>query len=304
MIDPTSERRPRATTDGRFCPTCGRRRTGFFRFCNECGFDFDELAPRSAETIAEAVQAQPAPEPVPSPIALNTVTLERPTVPPPAPRWRIDERSVVRVAVVGLGALVVLGFMSNVLGSGSRPAATAAPSSALVSPVVVDSPPPSEEIAEPSFAPTGATQLAVVESVVDGDTINVDIDGETYALRYIGMDTPEVDAADPTVKQFADAATAANAALVEGEEVFLEQDISETDQFGRLLRDVWVIDSGGDMVLVNLELVRRGYAQVATFPPDVKYVELLTDAQASARAEGLGLWSSAASASPSTSPAS
>src|SRR5262245_38125401 len=111
MIDPTSELRPRTTTDGRFCPTCGRRRTGFFRFCNECGFDFDELAPRPAETIAQAVQAQPAPEAVPSPIALNTVTLERPTVPPPAPRWRFDERSVVRVAIVGLGALVVLGFM-------------------------------------------------------------------------------------------------------------------------------------------------------------------------------------------------
>jgi micrococcal nuclease len=306
MIDPTSELRPRTTTDGRFCPTCGRRRTGFFRYCNECGFDFDELAPRPVETIAQAVQAQPASEPAPSPIALNTVTLERPTVPPPAPRWRINERSVVRVAIVGLGALIVLGFMSNILGSGGRPAATAAPSVALVSPMVVESPPPSAEVAEPSFAPTGATQLAVVESVVDGDTINVDIDGETYALRYIGMDTPEVDAADPAVKQFADAASAANAALVEGEEVFLEQDISETDQFGRLLRDVWVIDPSGEMVLVNLELVRRGYAQVATFPPDVKYVDLLTDAQDSARAEGLGMWSSGASPSPSpsSSPAS
>jgi micrococcal nuclease len=299
MTDTTPELRPRTTTDGRFCPTCGRRRTGYFRYCNECGFDFDELAPRPAETIAQVVQAQPAPEPAPSPIALNTVTLERPTVPPPTPRWRFDEHSVVRVAIVGLAALVVLGFMSNVLGSGSRPAATAAPSVGLVSPVVVDSPPPSQEVVEPSFAPTGATRLAVVESVVDGDTINVDIDGETYALRYIGMDTPEVDAADPSVKQFADAATAANAALVEGEEVFLEQDVSETDQFGRLLRDVWVVRADGEMVLVNLELVRRGYAQVATFPPDVKYVELLTDAQESARAEGLGLWSAGASASPS-----
>jgi micrococcal nuclease len=301
MTDTTPELRPRTTTDGRFCPTCGRRRTGYFRFCNECGFDFDELAPRPDETIAEAVLAQPAPEPAPSPIALSTVNLERPTVPPPAPRWRINERSVVRVAIVGLGLLVVLANMSNLLRPASQPAATAAPSVALVSPVVVESAVPSAtpSIAEPSFAPTGPTRLAVVERVIDGDTIEVDIDGESYLLRYIGMDTPEVDDADPAVKQFAEAARSVNVALVEGEEVLLESDISDTDQFGRLLRDVWIIDADGEMVLVNLELVRQGYAQVATFPPDVKYVEMLTDAQESARAEGLGLWSAGASASPS-----
>lgn len=307
MHETDTELRPRTTTDGRFCPTCGRRRTGYFRFCNECGFDFDELAPRPTETITEAVQAQPVPKPAPSPIALNTVTLERPTVPPPAPRWRIGERSVVRVAAVGLGALVVLGFMTNILGTQGRPAATTVPSVALVSPVVVDSPPPapSEEVAEPTFGPPpGRSRLAVVESVVDGDTINVDIDGESFRLRYIGMDTPEVESTDPAVKQFADAATAANAALVDGEEVYLEMDVSETDQFGRLLRDVWVVGADGEMILVNLELVRRGYAQVATFPPDVKYADLLTDAQESARAEGLGLWSADGSAAPSASPAS
>jgi micrococcal nuclease len=290
------------TTEGRFCPTCGRRRTGYFRFCNECGFDFDELAPRPPETITHAVQAQAAPQPAPtpSPIVLNTVTLERPVVPPPAPRFRIAERSLVRVVAVGLGALIVLGFMTNLLGTPGRPAATAVPSVGLVSPVVVESPSPvqSELIASPSFAPTGPRRLAVVESVIDGDTINVDIDGESFPLRYIGVDTPEADVVDPTQKQLADAATAANAALVDGEEVFLERDVSEADQFGRLLRDVWIVDADGEMVLVNLELVRRGYAQVATFPPDVKYVELLTRAQEAARAEGLGIWATGASASP------
>ena len=53
--------------------------------------------------------------------------------------------------------------------------------------------------------------------------------------------------------------------LVEGKEVFLEREVSDTDRFGRLLRDVWLVD-GDSYVLVNLELVRLGYAQISTFP--------------------------------------
>jgi micrococcal nuclease len=129
-----------------------------------------------------------------------------------------------------------------------------------------------------------------VVRVVDGDTIHVEINGVDYALRYIGMDTPEPDAADPTVKAMADAATRANAALVDDRDVLLETDVSETDRYGRLLRDVWVTDPSGALILVNLVLVDRGFAQVTTFPPDVKYVDLLTRAQASATTAGLGLW--------------
>ncbi len=290
------------TTDGRFCPTCGRRRTGFYRFCHECGYDFDELAPRSAQGIADAVQAadpvaSPPPDVIPS--VLNVVSMERPAEPVPGPRWRIDERSVVRIAAVGIGALLVLGFASNLFRPNARTSATAVPSAEIASPVVVASVTPSETIAEPTFAPVGATQLAVVERVIDGDTIEVDIDGELYPLRYIGMDAPEVDATDPTIKQFADAATVANAALVDGEEVYVERDVSETDQFGRLLRNVWIVDPEEGMVLVNLELVRDGFAQVATFPPDVEYEDLLTSAQEEARLQGRGLWASGAAPSPS-----
>jgi micrococcal nuclease len=294
------------TTDGRFCPTCGRRRTGFYRFCHECGYDFDELAPRSGQGIADVAQtvepdASQPPDVIPP--VLNVVAMERPATPVPGPRWRIDERSVVRVAAVGIGALLVLGFASNLLRPAASPAVTSVPSVAIASPTGVESAVPSEVVASPTFAPTGVTRLAVVERVIDGDTIEVDIDGELYPLRYIGMDTPEIDATDPAVKQFADAAAAANAALVEGEEVYLEQDVSEIDQFGRLLRDVWIVDPEEGMVLVNLQLVRDGFAQVATFPPDVKYEDLLTSAQEEARSQGRGLWGYGSGAPPSPSTA-
>lgn len=84
-------------------------------------------------------------------------------------------------------------------------------------------------------------------------------------------------------------ASDANSALVEGRLVVLETDVSETDRYGRLLRYVWVADNA-TWLLVNLELVRRGFAQASTYPPDVKYTEVFLDGQRSARDDGLGLW--------------
>ena len=68
----------------------------------------------------------------------------------------------------------------------------------------------------------------------------------------------------------------------------LEKDVSETDRFGRLLRYVWLVD-GDRWTLVDLELVVRGFAQVETDPPDVKYADRFVAAQRIARARpGLG----------------
>ncbi len=121
---------------------------------------------------------------------------------------------------------------------------------------------------------------AAVVRIVDGDTIRVQIDGVEYPVRYIGVNTPEVG------QPYADAATALNRTLVAGQTVYLEKDVSETDRYNRLLRYVWLADG----TLVNYELVRRGYAQVATYPPDVKYEALYREAQRQAMAEGVGLW--------------
>ena len=70
----------------------------------------------------------------------------------------------------------------------------------------------------------------------------------------------------------------------------LEKDVSETDKYGRLLRYVWL---GGQMV--NALLVQDGYAQVSTYPPDVKYQELFLALQREARDAGRGLWGDACS---------
>ena len=103
-------------------------------------------------------------------------------------------------------------------------------------------------------------ESGTVANIVDGDTIDVLIDGQEFRLRYIGMDTPERGELG-----FAEA-TAANVALVSGKTVILEKDVSDTDRFGRLLRYVYV-----DGEMVNMTLVEEGYAVPATFPPDVRY---------------------------------
>jgi micrococcal nuclease len=113
--------------------------------------------------------------------------------------------------------------------------------------------------------------------------------GQDHRLRYIGMDTPETVKPGLPVEPFGPEASKANAALVEGRTVVLENDVSETDRFGRLLRYVWLAD-GDRWTLVDLELVVRGFAQVETDPPDVKYADRFVAAQRVARAAGIGLW--------------
>jgi micrococcal nuclease len=135
---------------------------------------------------------------------------------------------------------------------------------------------------------TGAqpsTLEGAVERVVDGDTIQVRVDGRVETVRYIGVNTPELRhplrGAEPGGRE----AWTVNRELVAGKHVRLEMDARARDRYGRLLAYVWV-----DGVMVNAELVRRGYAQVMTVPPNVRYQRLFLALQREARQSGRGLW--------------
>ena len=128
-------------------------------------------------------------------------------------------------------------------------------------------------------------ETALVTRVIDGDTIEVELGGQTVRIRYIGIDTPEtVDPSSP-VECYGLEASERNRELVAGRTVELEKDVSETDQYGRLLRYVYVED-----LMVNEQLVLDGYATSFTFPPDVKYQDRLVTAQMEALNAGRGLW--------------
>jgi len=115
--------------------------------------------------------------------------------------------------------------------------------------------------------------------LIDGDTIECQGAGN---VRFIGMDTPER-SQDPYGRQ----ATEALSAMLAGAEVTLEFDVERRDSYDRLLAYVWA-----DSAMVNLALVREGWAVVLTYPPNVQYVDWFTQAQVEARGEGAGLWGS------------
>ena len=134
-------------------------------------------------------------------------------------------------------------------------------------------------------APEGRSAEATVTRAVDGDTVEVSLDGTTEAVRYIGIDTPESVAPDQPVECFGERASHFNAGLVEGREVKLVFDAERRDQYGRLLAYVYL---GNEFV--NAELVRRGFARTLTIPPNTEHAELFERLARAAGTAGRGLW--------------
>ncbi|MFQ5680221.1 MAG: thermonuclease family protein [Gemmatimonadota bacterium] len=124
-----------------------------------------------------------------------------------------------------------------------------------------------------------------VTRVIDGDTIEIELGGRRERVRYIGIDTPELGDRRAEVRRLAVRASEANARLVKGRRVRLELDVERRDRYGRLLAYVWVGDT-----LANEWLVRRGFARIYTYPPNVRYAERFLAAERAAREEGRGLW--------------
>lgn len=167
---------------------------------------------------------------------------------------------------------------------------------AACDPVAPPSPDAAAAVTSPP-GPVGPVERARVVRVVDGDTIVVSIDGRDDRVRYIGVDAPESVRPGTPVEPFAREASRANSELVAGRLVLLERDVSERDEFGRLLRYVWLETPDGNL-LVNFELVVRGFATAVTFPPDVRHVDLLRAAETDARSRARGLWSPGAPTGP------
>lgn len=127
-------------------------------------------------------------------------------------------------------------------------------------------------------APIRETVSCTVTRVVDGDTLVCEPVGR---IRLLGIDTPEL-AQEP----FGAMAGEALEELIPADgRVRVERDAQDRDPYDRALRYVWVNGS-----MVNWHMVRRGYAVLLTYPPNVQWADALEAAQTAAREEGLGLW--------------
>jgi micrococcal nuclease len=122
-----------------------------------------------------------------------------------------------------------------------------------------------------------------VARVIDGDTIEL-INGEH--LRYIGIDTPEEFDARKPVQCFAVEAAARNKALVEGQTITFQKDVSTYDKYGRWLGYVYLPDG----TMVNEQLVKEGMAFSYPYKPDISKQDMLNVDQNTAKQNKLGLW--------------
>jgi len=132
-----------------------------------------------------------------------------------------------------------------------------------------------KELTPPEISVT----TAIADYVIDGDTVKLR-NGEK--VRLIGINTPEMG------QPYSSEAKNKLKELIEGKEVTLEKDITDRDQYGRLLRYIWLGD-----ILINLEMVRLGYANSYSYPPDIKYQDQIVATEREAREEKIGLWAPA-----------
>ena len=126
-----------------------------------------------------------------------------------------------------------------------------------------------------------------VSRVVDGDTIEL---SNRERVRYIGIDVPEIRERNGSgwaynPRPYGEEAKKFNEKLVEGKSVRLEFDVQKRDKYKRLLAYVYRGEK-----MVNIEMVREGFAMIYAYPPNLKYSQRFLDAQREARDNKRGLW--------------
>ena len=134
---------------------------------------------------------------------------------------------------------------------------------------------------------TVPSDVRTVVRVVDGDTIIVN---PNERIRLIGVDAPESVAPNRPVECMGrESSRFLTELLPKGTEVRLAIDVEGQDRYGRTLAYVWVASTG---VFVNAELVRRGFAQPLTIPPNIAHADEIADLAREARQANRGLWAS------------
>jgi micrococcal nuclease len=152
------------------------------------------------------------------------------------------------------------------------------------------------------FAPveTQAQEIATVVRVIDGDTLKISYGDQEENIRLIGIDTPESQANKKAKRDAArtgddiqlilsqgrEATNYVKGLVKPGDSVQIEFDVQERDRYTRLLGYVHLSDGK----MLNEEIVRAGFANLMTIPPNVKYQKVFLEAYEAARENKRGLW--------------
>lgn len=137
---------------------------------------------------------------------------------------------------------------------------------------------------KPATVPGPASGPFAVHSVVDGDTIRIDCNGESTRVRLVGINTPETVKEDSPVECGGPEASAALHTILDSSDVFLSTDPAqgERDRYGRLLAYVWALDGS----LVNQTMIDQGHAEATGYGKDYAYKEPFEAAARTAQTAG------------------
>ena len=158
-------------------------------------------------------------------------------------------------------------------------------------PTVTDSEPEAvpETTTTQATLPPDDTERAVVEGVLDGDSLRVILNGGSEEVRLRGINAPERD------ECFAEEARSALTNLVAGVEVAMLAGEEDRDGNGRLLRYVYIEGTAGP-TLVNEALLRDGFAVAIQNGHELQAE--FKDLENRSYASGIGMWATFACGQP------
>ena len=131
-----------------------------------------------------------------------------------------------------------------------------------------------------SQALVGEPILVHVLRVLSGDTIEVDLNGQSVLVRYLFTDSP-----DPGAELYNEA-TKLNQLLVGNADVLLVAEETDRDADGRLLRYVLT----GDGLLVNEQMIAEGMARYEPKSDTSLHHAAMVKAETTAMELGIGVW--------------
>jgi micrococcal nuclease len=145
---------------------------------------------------------------------------------------------------------------------------------------------PSQNLTDDSFL------KGEVQYVIDGDTFEVKLEnGDSERVRAILVNTPETchksSPADCQADPYGEEAADFTRKLLDGQTVYLEQDVEERDSYDRMLAYVYLEDGSMYQELI----LEEGLAEIMAIKPNIKYQSSLESIEQKAKTQHLNLWS-------------
>ncbi|MBP7774068.1 thermonuclease family protein [Candidatus Gracilibacteria bacterium] len=141
----------------------------------------------------------------------------------------------------------------------------------------------------------GTPEQALIERVIDGDTIDATVAGTKTRLRLLGIDTPETVHPRKSVEKFGKEASNFTRTTLEGKTVWLTFDAEPVDHYGRRLAYIWQCQgdfSESSCVLFNARIVSEGYGRMER-RFGFRFYEHFIDLEKQSKEAHIGIWSDA-----------